>query len=321
MITKKHSFFAYLSLCVGFIKADSSIVRFSNQSPQDVKVSLIDIGDKTGTILQKNLENGAIVVEAGKSVDLLEMPRGWGSSEDLARFSILTMKNEFIAEIQEKVEHEAFDSDVFAAIIIPGTAPEWAEFDTDKDTSSKTVTVGTTIFTIRQHFSDDNPVFVLTSQSALGSKCTTPSKRPGIITEKGCIHSCTTKYDALGLEGEFTDPSTGKPQCFVYEQEESENGTFKEGILDVQDLFMPLCRTKKGRVGYLENEECKSYCVTEDGYNGTISSDGKTCIPFGGEVAKTTPAAKTKAASAATGRTRTRSAGPRTRGSGSSRTR
>ncbi len=319
MITKKHSLFALLSLYAGFLKADSTILRLSNQSAQDVQVSLIDIGDRNGKILQKNLEKGPIVVAKGVSVDLLEMPRGWGSSEDIARFSILTMDGDIIAELQEKVEHEVFKSDVFAAIVTPGTSPEWAEFKTDKDTSSKSITIGTTIFTIRQYFSDDNPYFILSSQTALGNKCTTPSKRPGIITEKGCIHSCTTKYDALGLEGELTDPSTGKPQCFVYKQEESETGKINEGILDVQDLFMPLCRTKKGRVGYLENEECKSYCITEDGYNGTISSDGKSCNPIGGEVAKTTtPTTKTPTA---TSRSRTRSAGPRTRGSGSSRSR
>lgn len=317
MFTKKNSFFVLLSLYAGFLKADSTILRLSNQSTEDVQVSLIDIGDRNGKLLQKNLEKGPIIVAKGVSVDLLEMPRGWGSSEDIARFSVLTMDGDIIAELQEKVEHETFKSDVFAAIVIPGTSPEWAEFKTDKDTSSRSITIGTKIFTIRQNFSNDNPQFTLTSQTALGNKCTTPSKRPGIITEKGCIHSCTTKYDALGLEGELTDPSTGKPQCFVYKQEESETGKINEGILDVQDLFMPLCRTKKGRAGYLENEECKSYCVTEDGYNGTISSDGKSCTPIGGEVTKTT----TPVTNAPSRSSRTRSAGPRTRGAGSSRSR
>lgn len=311
MVTKKHIFFTYLSLCIGLTKADSTILRFSNQSSEDIKVSLINMGDRTGKILQKNLENGPIIVGKGVSVDLLEMPRGWGSSEDIARFSLLTMDDDLIAELQEKVEHEAFDSDVFAAIVAPGASPEWIEFDSDTDTSSKTFTVGTTIYTIRQNFSNDNPQFILTSQTALGNRCTTPSKRPGIITEKGCIHSCTTKYDALGLEGELKDSSTGKPQCFVYEQTESENGTIKEGILDVQDLFMPLCRTTKGRVGYLDKEGiCKAYCVTEDGYDGTVSADGKSCVPHGGTETKSTPAQKpstpTKTGRTAAGRTRTR---------------
>lgn len=310
MVSKKQLFnFGLIIVCTISslaLAVDTSTLQFQNNTDEPVFASFIDKGD--ATVLQKNMEKGRIEIAPHRSYDLITVRRGSGSSEDVYKIAITDKNDKFITGIYEKIEHEFLDSDVFAAIVPKGANPVWIEVGDTPNTSRQQVTNEYTTYTIDQSFSGDNPIFQLSSKTLqYGEPCITKSNRQGIFTSEGCVHSCKTEFGADGLLGSLKNPKDpNKKQCFPYTQQSDEKTkTTTEGFLDVNDEFLPLCRTATSNLGFLDEEKtCKPYCVTEYGENGTVSADGKTCTPFGGTAAVTEKEAPVQQKSTAqTGRT------------------